>query len=129
MPLSDLARVTVMRPLTTIAFDADDTLWHNERFFQDSQQRFAELLDAFADAEKVRTGIDRRRTQKHRILRLRRKGLHPVHAGNGDNACRRRPSGFSSARDPVSRQDDARTPVEILPGVIDALETLKDTIR
>jgi putative hydrolase of the HAD superfamily len=46
-----------MRPLTTIAFDADDTLWHNERFFQDSQMRFAELLDAFADAEKVEQAL------------------------------------------------------------------------
>ncbi|PCJ06916.1 MAG: HAD family hydrolase [Rhodobacteraceae bacterium] len=30
--------------LTTIGFDADDTLWHNERFFRITQQRFAELL-------------------------------------------------------------------------------------
>ena len=30
--------------LTTIGFDADDTLWHNERFFRGAQERFAELL-------------------------------------------------------------------------------------
>ncbi|WP_375175775.1 HAD family hydrolase [Pseudooceanicola sp.] len=30
--------------LTTVGFDADDTLWHNERFFQLTQARFAELL-------------------------------------------------------------------------------------
>ena len=30
--------------ITTVAFDADDTLWHNERFFQLTQARFAELL-------------------------------------------------------------------------------------
>ena len=28
----------------TIGFDADDTLWHNERFFQMTHARFAELL-------------------------------------------------------------------------------------
>lgn len=33
--------------ITTIAFDADDTLWHNERFFQLTQARFAELLADF----------------------------------------------------------------------------------
>ncbi|KAE9632586.1 HAD family hydrolase [Parasedimentitalea maritima] len=33
------------RTLTTIGFDADDTLWHNERFFRITQQRFAELLE------------------------------------------------------------------------------------
>ncbi|APG45950.1 HAD family hydrolase [Phaeobacter porticola] len=32
------------RKLTTIGFDADDTLWHNERFFRITQDRFAELL-------------------------------------------------------------------------------------
>ena len=31
-------------PLTTICFDADDTLWHNERFFQMTQRRFYDLL-------------------------------------------------------------------------------------
>ncbi|GGH59466.1 HAD family hydrolase [Frigidibacter albus] len=35
-------------PLTTIGFDADDTLWHNERFFRLTQDRFAELLAGHA---------------------------------------------------------------------------------
>lgn len=30
--------------LTTIGFDADDTLWHNERFFALTQDHFAQLL-------------------------------------------------------------------------------------
>jgi putative hydrolase of the HAD superfamily len=36
------------RRLTTIAFDADDTLWHNERFFKLTQDRFADLLADYA---------------------------------------------------------------------------------
>ncbi|MEX0282257.1 MAG: HAD family hydrolase [Arenibacterium sp.] len=36
--------------LTTIGFDADDTLWHNERFFKLTQTRFAELLADYAEA-------------------------------------------------------------------------------
>ncbi|WP_099824451.1 HAD family hydrolase [Oceaniglobus indicus] len=39
------------RALTTVAFDADDTLWHNERFFRLTQQRFAELLADYAEAD------------------------------------------------------------------------------
>ena len=35
--------------LTTIAFDADDTLWHTERFFRLTQAHFADLLRDFAD--------------------------------------------------------------------------------
>jgi putative hydrolase of the HAD superfamily len=37
--------------LTTIGFDADDTLWHNERFFHLTQARFAELLADHADPD------------------------------------------------------------------------------
>jgi putative hydrolase of the HAD superfamily len=32
------------RNLTTIGFDADDTLWQNEQFFRLTEQRFVELL-------------------------------------------------------------------------------------
>lgn len=35
--------------LTTIGFDADDTLWQNERFFRLTQDRFAELLADYAE--------------------------------------------------------------------------------
>jgi putative hydrolase of the HAD superfamily len=31
-------------PITTIGFDADDTLWHNETLFRLTHQRFAQLL-------------------------------------------------------------------------------------
>ncbi|GKY86181.1 HAD family hydrolase [Sinisalibacter aestuarii] len=36
-------------PLTTIGFDADDTLWQNEAFFQMTQERFAALLQGYVD--------------------------------------------------------------------------------
>lgn len=37
--------------VTTIGFDADDTLWHNERFYILTQDRFADLLGDYADRE------------------------------------------------------------------------------
>ncbi len=37
--------------VTTIGFDADDTLWQNEAFFQLTQDRFAGLLADFADPD------------------------------------------------------------------------------
>jgi len=37
--------------LTTVGFDADDTRWHNERFFQLTQERFAELLKDHAEPD------------------------------------------------------------------------------
>ncbi|WP_417700493.1 HAD family hydrolase [Pseudophaeobacter sp.] len=46
--------------LTTIGFDADDTLWHNERFFRVTQDRFAALLLDHTPASLDRTGLERR---------------------------------------------------------------------
>ncbi|KUJ78428.1 HAD family hydrolase [Ruegeria profundi] len=37
--------------LTTIGFDADDTLWHNERFFQLTQAHFTDLLADYAERD------------------------------------------------------------------------------
>lgn len=37
--------------LTTIGFDADDTLWQNEQFFRLTERRFAELLADYAEPE------------------------------------------------------------------------------
>jgi putative hydrolase of the HAD superfamily len=37
--------------LTMVGFDADDTLWHNERFFRITQERFAELLADHAEPD------------------------------------------------------------------------------
>ena len=40
---------TVPGTLAAIAFDADDTLWQNERFFRATEDRFAELLAAWGE--------------------------------------------------------------------------------
>lgn len=37
-----------MTNLTTIGFDADDTLWHHEKYFIATKDRFTELLAAYA---------------------------------------------------------------------------------
>ena len=40
------------QPLT-VAFDADDTLWHNEDLFQEVQREYEEMLEPWADAVTV----------------------------------------------------------------------------
>jgi len=39
--------------LTTIGFDADDTLWHTERVYKLTESRFAALLADYTDAENL----------------------------------------------------------------------------
>jgi putative hydrolase of the HAD superfamily len=52
-----------MSGLATIAFDADDTLWHTESHFQATQMRLSEILDAYAPHDEVQSrlhGIEER---------------------------------------------------------------------
>ena len=75
-PLSHASAQALSRPgpdpaggptrLTTIGFDADDTLWHNERFFALTQDRFAEILADYAP----RADLDAR------LLEAERRNLH-----------------------------------------------------
>ncbi len=44
--------------ITTIAFDADDTLWHNERIFLSIKERYAALLAEFADRDFIERHLD-----------------------------------------------------------------------
>ena len=45
------------RPLTTIGFDADDTLWQNEQFYRLTEQQFTELLADYAESENISQGL------------------------------------------------------------------------
>ncbi|WP_339887268.1 HAD family hydrolase [uncultured Flavobacterium sp.] len=36
-----------------IAFDADDTLWHNEPYFDEAQERFCQLFQDFASSQEI----------------------------------------------------------------------------
>ncbi|KQV32291.1 HAD family hydrolase [Rhizobium sp. Root1203] len=41
------------RTLTTIGFDADDTLWQNEQYYRLTEAHFTELLSDFAEGPKI----------------------------------------------------------------------------
>ncbi|WP_158966784.1 HAD family hydrolase [Chachezhania sediminis] len=53
--------------LTTVGFDADDTLWHHERFFRITQSRFTDLLADYTDTANLseRLGAAERRNLGH----------------------------------------------------------------
>lgn len=42
-----------MAAISTLGFDADDTLWHNESIFEDAHARYCELLGRYHDAATV----------------------------------------------------------------------------
>ncbi|MGB3279288.1 MAG: HAD family hydrolase [Pseudorhodobacter sp.] len=46
-----------MRAITTVGFDADDTLWQNEAFFRLTQARFVDLLADYVEAEHLQARL------------------------------------------------------------------------
>jgi len=50
-PGADLRYHSAMSRFEIIAFDADDTLWHNERLYLNAQARFKELLAQYHSPE------------------------------------------------------------------------------
>ncbi len=110
----------------TIGFDADDTLWHNERFFRMTEDRFIDLVRDHATEDHLRD----------RLLAAERRNLG--HYGFGVK-------GFvlsmietaievTDARVPASAigdlialgRDMLEHPIELLPGVRTAIESLSD---
>ena len=60
-----------MGQITTLGFDADDTLWHNETFFRLTEERFVDLLSDHAETDRL----------KDRLLEAERRNIH--HYGFG----------------------------------------------
>lgn len=118
-----------MKSITTIGFDADDTLWHNERHFQLTEQHFCDLLADYSSHDHLR----------ERLLAAERRNIG--HYGFGakgftlsliETAIEVTGGRVSSAV--ISRILEAGRellthPVETLPGVTEALETLKGDYR
>ena len=45
-------------PIDLICIDADDTLWHNMRFFHATQDALVRMLEPFADAGIARSALE-----------------------------------------------------------------------
>ena len=121
--------VKLAQNLTLIGFDADDTLWHNERFFRLTQDRFTDLLRDHADPDHL----------ADRLLQAERRNIG--HYGFGIK-------GFilslietaievTEQKVPASviaeliaiGQDMQQHPIELLPHAREAVEQLADSHR
>ncbi len=119
----------MLKNITTVGFDADDTLWHNERFYRMTQQRFADLLSEYTEPDH----LDRR------LLEAERRNLG--HYGYGikgfvlsmietaiEVTDERVPAGVISEIIGAG-QDMLAHPIELLPHARDAVEAIADSHR
>jgi putative hydrolase of the HAD superfamily len=110
--------------LTTICFDADDTLWHNERFFVLTQEHFAELLRDHADPDHLadRLLAAERRNIGHYGFGI--KGFVLSMIETALEVTEHRVPGAVIAEIIAAGQEMLRHPIELLPGVEQTISAL-----
>ncbi|MGO4832955.1 HAD family hydrolase, partial [Rhizobiaceae sp. 2RAB30] len=115
--------------LTTIGFDADDTLWQNEQFYRLTEERFAALLADHADPSALK---ERLLDAQKRNLQLYGFGIKGFTLSMIETAI-----GVTDGKVPASviekilaaGRDMLGHPIETLPNVRETLERLAGSYR
>lgn len=110
--------------ITTIGFDADDTLWHNEMFFKDTQARFAALLVDYAGTDHLmeRLLAAERRNLGHYGFGI--KGFTLSMIETAIEVTEGRVPADVIARIMADGREMLRHPVDLMPGVEDCVRAL-----
>ncbi|MDR6457651.1 putative hydrolase of the HAD superfamily [Chryseobacterium vietnamense] len=115
--------------ITTIAFDADDTLWINEPYFQEAEKEFCVLLEDYLPQHSV----------SQELFTTEMQNLHLYGYGvKGFMLCMietiSRVSNNTASLELVNKtiqlgQELLQKPIELLAGVMETLESLKGKYR
>ena len=115
--------------LTTIAFDADDTLWHNESIFRLTEERFAALLGEVMDSEPL---MERLLATERRNLKFYGYGIKGFTLSMIETALEiteGKMSGKVLSEILAAGREMLTHPVETLAGVREVLESLSAHYR
>ena len=115
--------------ITTVGLDADDTLWHNERFFHMTQARFADLLAEHADRDHLadRLLAAERRNLGHYGFGI--KGFMLSMIETAIEVTDGRVPGQVIGQIIAAGQDMLAHPIDLLPGVADTIDRLAGAHR
>jgi putative hydrolase of the HAD superfamily len=116
-------------PIRVIAFDADDTLWVNETYFREAEEKFASLLEDFLPQHAIMKELYRTEIGN---LGLYGYGIKGFMLSMIETALR-----ISGEKMPIALvekiirigQEMLEKPVDLLPGVKDVLQSLQGKYR
>jgi putative hydrolase of the HAD superfamily len=116
-------------PITTVALDADDTLWHNESIFHLTQDNYVNLLKDYGEPDHMKARL---LEVEIRNLKLYGYGVKSFTLSMIETAIDLT-RGAVPAKTIMEILNLGRTmlehPVEPLPGVAETLEALKDSYK
>ena len=117
------------KDISVIGFDADDTLWVNETYFRETEERFAELLEGYETKNKIDQELFKMEMQN---LELYGYGIKGFMLSMIESA-------LDLSNNAVSQQTISKIlnlgkqmierPVELLDGVEEVLQTLSGSYR
>jgi putative hydrolase of the HAD superfamily len=116
-------------PIRVIAFDADDTLWINETYFREAEEKFASLLEDFLPQHAIMKELYRTEISN---LSLYGYGIKGFMLSMIETALR-----ISGEKMPIALvekiiqigQEMLGKPVDLLPGVREVLQSLQGKYR
>ena len=115
--------------LTTIALDADDTLWHNERFFTLTHERFTALLADHAEPDHLAERLLEAERRNVGRYGFGVKGFMLSMIETALDVTEGRVPGHVIGQIISAGQEMLTHPIELLPGVQETVEALADRHR
>ena len=109
----------------TIAFDADDTLWHNEPYFDEAQAKFCELFQDFASKQEILQTILNHQVRNLPLYGFGIKAFTLSMIESALELTNHQINGTVIEKIVAIGKDLLQKPVELLPNVTDVLEQLK----
>lgn len=109
----------------TIAFDADDTLWHNEPYFDEAQAKFCELFQDFASKQEILQLILNHQVKNLPLYGFGIKAFTLSMTEAALELTNHQINGTAIEKIINIGKDLLQKPVELLPNVTEVLEQLK----
>lgn len=116
-------------PIQVIAFDADDTLWVNEPYFRDSEERFAALLEAWQPRHTMLKELFKTEMQNLGLYGYGVKGFILSMIETAMRVSKNNVSMEVIEKIIQYGKDQLEKPVELLEGIHEALQLLKKNYR
>lgn len=115
--------------ITTVGFDADDTLWHNETIFRLTHDRFAELLGDRADPADIETRLAETEKRNLSLYGYGVKGFTLSLIETAMELCDGEAPAHVVREILAAGREMLAHPVETLPGVDEALAAVSERYR
>lgn len=112
--------------IKVIAFDADDTLWSNEPFFQEVEKQYTDLLKPYGTSEEISAALFQTEMKNLRLLGYGAKAFTISMVETALQVSQQKIAAENICRIIDLGKSLLEMPIELLPGVEETLKALKE---